>query len=134
MIQTAEEFVALRTSTDPTEYLRAASEEATELVWMDVIARYPEMRRWVAQNKTVPLRILEVLAVDPEPAVRFAVAMKNKLTQELFVTLAKDPDSSVRQRIAYNKNVPKHILHQLTCDESEIVATAANEQLQQRMS
>lgn len=101
---------------------------------MDVIARYPKMRPWVAQNKTVPLRILEVLAADPDPAVRFAVAMKNKLTQELFVILAKDPDSSVRQRIVYNKNVPEHVLHQLTGDESQIVAVAANEQLQQRMS
>jgi hypothetical protein len=64
------------------------------------------MKIWVAHNKTVPTEILEILARDPDPSVRSAVAMKNKLTPELFVLLANDEDFRVRQRIAYNKNTP----------------------------
>lgn len=54
MIESADEFVRLRTSADPAEYQRAARDDATERTWRDVIARFPEMRFWVAQNKTVP--------------------------------------------------------------------------------
>ena len=51
MIQTAEEFVELRSSEDPELYGRAANEPASEEVWLDVIQRYPEMKFWVAQKR-----------------------------------------------------------------------------------
>ena len=88
MISTAEEFVRLRTSDNPQEYSRAASEHAERAVWLDIVGRFPEMRIWVAHNKTVPIEVLDVLAHDLDPAVRLAVAMKNKLSDDLFLLLA----------------------------------------------
>ena len=58
MIYSAEEFVRLRDSTEKDEYDRASMDEAEVSVWLDVIDRYPEYRRWVAYNKTVPLDVL----------------------------------------------------------------------------
>lgn len=59
----------LRGSEDPSEYGRAARDEAEEATWREVIARFPEMRFWVAQNKTVPLSILEILRQDDDERV-----------------------------------------------------------------
>jgi hypothetical protein len=76
VIESAEEFVRLRTSEDPDEYGRAAQDHASEGTWREVIARFPDMRVWVAQNKTVPLSILEELRNDPDLNVRSMVRAK----------------------------------------------------------
>lgn len=76
VIESAEEFVRLRTSEDPDEYERAAYDGASEDTWRDVVARFPDMRFWVAQNKTVPLSILELLRHDPDERVRSMVRAK----------------------------------------------------------
>ena len=76
MIESADEFVRLRLSDDPQEYGRAASDEAAEATWLDVIERFPDMRVWLAQNKTVPLTILEVLGEDPDERVVWTVRRK----------------------------------------------------------
>jgi hypothetical protein len=64
MINSAEEFVRLRNSELPEDYLRSANEEAPIHVWYDILLRFPTMREWVVHNRTVPLEILEVLACD----------------------------------------------------------------------
>jgi hypothetical protein len=79
VIASAEEFVRLRTSDDPADYGRAAHDEATEETWREVIKRFPEMRFWVAQNKTVPLNILEELRMDPDERVRSMVESASPL-------------------------------------------------------
>jgi hypothetical protein len=79
MLRDAEEVARLRTSDDPGDYHRAAHEEARLDTWLDVVARYPSMRRWVAQNKTVPNEILVHLASYEDPQVRSMVARKRKL-------------------------------------------------------
>lgn len=61
MIRSAEEFVALRDSEIKVEYDRSAMEEAPIAVWHEVIEKFPDHRRWVAHNKTVPVEILEML-------------------------------------------------------------------------
>jgi hypothetical protein len=76
VIESADEFVRLRTSADPAEYGRAAHDEAAERTWRDVITRFPAMRFWVAQNKTVPLSVLEDLRNDPDRKVRDMVRAK----------------------------------------------------------
>jgi hypothetical protein len=118
MISSAQEFVELRTSDDPSLYNRAARDTASEEVWLEVIRQHPEMKEWVAHNKTVPLTILAILADDADSKVRHMVAMKRKLSLELFEKLARDPDYSVRQRIAYNAKTPVSVLRHL-CDDSE---------------
>lgn len=62
MIRSAEEFVRLRKSDQREEYERAANDSASIEVWRDVISLYPDMHRWVAHNKTVPIEILAILA------------------------------------------------------------------------
>jgi hypothetical protein len=129
MIESAEEFVRLRTSDIQAEYDRAALEEVPEAVCLDVIARYPHMRRWIAHNKTVPLSVLWVLAADPDPGVRSRVAMKRKADPELLHVLAKDPDEGVRERVAYNAKAPRWILEMLVDDPVERIAERARERL-----
>jgi len=125
MINSAEEFILLRKSETRDEYIRAASEDASDLVWIDVISRFPEMREWVAYNKTVPLNILEILARDENESVRAAVAMKRKLSPELFDLLSRDSSEEVRHRIVCNKKSPIYILKTLTNDPIMFVREAA---------
>jgi len=54
-IESAQEFYRLRTSEVESEYTRAAEAAASIDVWMEVIRLYPDMRQWVAHNKTVQL-------------------------------------------------------------------------------
>lgn len=123
MITSAEEFVALRVSEIKDEYDRAAMEEAPISVWREVIEKFPEYRRWVAHNKTVPVEILEELCVFDD--VRYFVASKRKLSQALFERLSQDPDSLVRGAIAANRKAPVAILEKLLEDESESVVRVA---------
>lgn len=133
IINSAAEFVALRTSELPEEQWKAAHEPASDETWLEVINTYPDMRRWVVRNKTIPLSILEILSVSDDRNVRSEVATKRKLSPTLFSRLAADPDASVRERIAYNSKVPTSILEQLTSDENEEVATVARKRLELRL-
>jgi hypothetical protein len=117
MIETADQFVWLRTSEKIELYQRAANEPATVDTWQEVIRKYPDMRVWVARNKTVPLSILEILSCDENADVRYAVAMKHKSSQEILQRLAQDPDESVRLRVALNPKTPKVISEQLLPDQ-----------------
>jgi hypothetical protein len=129
MIRSAQEFVELRASERQEDYLRAATDSAAHGVWLEVIHEFPEMKKWVAQNKTVTVEVLRLLASDNDPRVRHAVAMKNKLPHDLMVQLGRDPDASVRQRVAYNKNVRVEILEELAEDESGLVSATARARL-----
>jgi hypothetical protein len=129
MITSPEEFIRLRVSDDPADYSRATSEEAPIGVWKDLVFQHPEMRSWVAHNKTVPTEILTILAKDSDPLVRCVVAAKRKLPHELFELLVDDLSESVRQRIAYNKSVPQDILHRLSRDPLPLVSEVAQKRL-----
>jgi hypothetical protein len=118
---TAAQFVALRTSDDPAEQRLAATLPASEGVWLEVIAAHPDMRFWVAQNKTVPAAVLRVLAADPDAKVRHMVASKRKCEPDLLARLAIDPDPAVRLAVAYNPNTPTPVLERLSGDEWERV-------------
>ena len=114
MLETAEEFVRLRTSADPEEQSRAATDEAAVSTWINIVERYPNMRFWVAQNKTVPVEILERLAADDDPKVRSMVAkMKRKLGPLLLETMALDPNDAVRMAVARHPNTPPDVLARL---------------------
>ena len=131
MIASAEEFIRLRNSDAPEDYLRAAGEAASVDVWMDVLARFPEMKEWVVHNKTVPLEVLGILAVDDAVAVRATVADKRKLNADLFDLLAGDSDELVRQRVACNRKAPVHVLQRLSKDPSPFVRRVAEQRLKQ---
>jgi hypothetical protein len=79
-----------------------------------------------------PMQILERLAQDSDPRVRYAVAMKNKLSRELMLTLARDTDPSVRQRIVYNKYASEDLLQFLAQDSVKSISQKARERLSSR--
>ncbi|HET9655486.1 MAG TPA: hypothetical protein VFP72_09035 [Kineosporiaceae bacterium] len=76
MIDSADEFVRLRTSEGRQEQDRASREQASVETWLDIIERYPEMKEWVARNTSVPLEILEILRRDPDEPVVWTVRQK----------------------------------------------------------
>ena len=103
MIESAAEFCRLRASDKQDEYARAASEEAPLQVWHDVVAQFSDMRFWVAQNKTVPMEILAILADDSDGHVRHMVASKRKLSSPLQMKLSADREESVRRALVGNQ-------------------------------
>jgi hypothetical protein len=121
VITSADEFVALRTSEDPREYRRAAHEAASIETWKDVIARFPDMRFWVAQNKTVPLEILELLATDPDSRVKHMVLGKGKVTPAILDILGRDQDEYIRAGVAGNTKTTAATLELLSHDGSHWV-------------
>lgn len=132
MISSAEEFVALRTSEDRELYTRAAHDFASEEVWLEVIDKYPDMKKWVVHNKTVPVSILERLVTDPDPSVRYAVASKRKASQVILEQLTRDPDESIRLAVACNPKAPLLVLQALVNDPWERVAEEARKRIEQR--
>jgi hypothetical protein len=129
VITTAEEFLRLRESTWPEDHRRAAKEEASLEVWRNVVAWYPAMRFWVAQNKTVPVEVLRLLAKDPDPHVRGAVAAKRKLPSDLQLLLAADPDDGVRDRLAANARATAAAVTQVALGEPGPAARKALKRL-----
>jgi hypothetical protein len=132
MIESADEFVRLRTSEVREEYERAALEEAPIEVWLDVIECYPNMKKWVAHNKKVPLAILDRLSRDPDLVVRQWVAWKRKAGREIFERLARDPEPKVRSALVTNAKLPLDILEQLAADAEKWIAEAARERIEYR--
>lgn len=131
MIESAQEFVRLRTSDIKAEYDRATTEEAPVSVWIELVTKFPEMKEWVVRNKTVPLEILEILSGDSEAQIRAEVARKRKLSHALLEKLAKDTDASVRHAIACNAKTPKAILQQMVNDSWDNVSNVASERLKE---
>jgi hypothetical protein len=127
VIESAEEFVRLRSSENQAEYHRAAHDELPEDVCVDVIERFPDMRFWVAQNKTVPISVLRLLAADPDRRVRSMVARKRKLDEALLNQLSHDSDETVRHAVARHPKCPADILRRLAIADpwEEVRATAS---------
>ncbi len=127
MIGSAEEFVRLRSSECMEDYRRAAAEEAPLEVWREVIAEYPDMREWVAHNKTVPIEVIEILARDPTANVRHTIARKRRTPPHVLEQLARDTDDSVRLAVACNPKIPRGLLEFLLNDKwAEVRVTAAS--------
>ena len=129
MIESAQEFIRLRTSTVKAEYDRAAHEPAPLAVWWELVREHPHMRAWIAHNKTVPVEILVALSEDDSAAVRSAVAMKRSAPPAILDRLARDADSSVRQAVAFNAKTPRSVLEILAGDPWDAVADKAKARL-----
>ncbi|MFN9418414.1 MAG: hypothetical protein ACK56W_13350 [Pirellula sp.] len=130
MIDSAEQFRSLRESENAGEYHRAAHDEAPLEVWLDVLTRMPEMRFWVAQNKTVPVVVLQQLADDPDSRVRGMVARKRKIPETLQLKLATDTDTSVRSALAYNAKITPRVLAILAEDHDQLVSEPAKRRVE----
>jgi hypothetical protein len=132
MITSAAEFAALRTSQVQEEYCRAAHEEASVEIWLEVVRDYPDLREWVAHNKTVPVEMLELLHLDPSDRVRQTVASKRKLPLDLQQALSRDESPSVRLTLCHNARLDIAILATLCSDSEQFVREAALERYRQR--
>ena len=119
MIESAEEFVRLRTSSIPEEYKRAGHEEAFHEIWLEVIEKYPEMRVWVARNRTISIELQTILAQDRDWLVREAIASKYPIARSLYEMLCNDVDDGVRSTSAYNKKTPLDILKKMMDEDSD---------------
>ena len=134
MILSAEEFVRLRESEDPSEYIRSGVDTAELSVWLDIIYKYPEMRVWVARNRTVPPEIIRLLAKDNDPLVRGSISRKYPLENDLYHDLSRDIDEGIRAGLTYNKKIPIDILKYMSeNDPSEFVKEVALEKYNQRI-
>ncbi|AKH62501.1 MULTISPECIES: hypothetical protein [Photorhabdus] len=135
MIHTIEEFVRLRNSNIPAEYMRAGVDEAPLLIWKELIEKKPDMRVWVARNKTIPKEIIVALSKDDNPIVRDAIAAKYPLDMDIYLSLSKDPDEGIRARLTYNKGLPISILKEMSeSDPSDFVKSQAIDRYQQRIT
>ena len=132
MIRSVAEFVNLRSSEDPADQTRATLEDADDKVWLAVIEQHPDLRKWVARNKTVSLSIIRLLTDDPDPLTRTWVARKRKLDRAMFVALSTDADERVRHALATNAKLPPDLLRLLSRDPVALVATEAQQRLDQR--
>lgn len=132
MIETAEEFVRLRTSDIIEEQHRATDEEMPLHVYYEVIEKFPEWKEWVAHNKKVPLEVLQSLIYDPDWRVRATVARKNKLDPDSLRKLSTDSDESIRHHVAIHKNTPQDVLYILEKDTITMVSDAAKRSIERR--
>jgi hypothetical protein len=107
MITSAEEFIKLRTSEIKEEQDRASLDSADNTIWLDIIHNYPDYKVWVVHNKTIPIEILEKLAADENAEVRAAVARKRKINDRIFDLLSVDKDENVRYALMCNTKLQK---------------------------
>lgn len=121
MISSAREFIEIRNRGVKSEYDRASQEEAPIEVWREVVEGYPDYRKWVAHNKTVPVEILRELSTDMDSNVRDMVARKRKSPSDVLERLATDPDEGVRYVAAWNKKAPRYVLMMLRDDPWSVV-------------
>ena len=131
-IESADEFYRLRTSSNPAEYNRAAHDTASDDVWREIIAHFPDMRQRVAHNKTVPVSMLEILATDADWRVRHMVALKRKLPEQLQLQLARDKNKGVRRTIACNAKATPRALKMLIDDPVADIREHARSRLQRK--
>ncbi len=129
-ITSSDEYIAMLDSEDTEINVQAAYVSASEEVWYNIIASYPEVKKWVINNKTVPHSILEYLANDPDDDIRRWVARKRKANEELLLRLATDPSESVRLAVAFNQSTPRSVLDILVADaKSNEIALKAKERI-----
>ena len=112
-IESAEEFRRLRLSKIKEEYERSAWAPAPDAVWAEVIDRWPELRVWVAHNRSIPAHVIERLAADPDADVRNRIAEKHALAPAVLERLLEDPEPGVRLTAARNQAAPLERIHRM---------------------
>lgn len=118
MIKTADEFIALRQSDNMDEQYRAAHDVADISVWLEVIKNYPDFKTWVIHNKTIPIEILVILCADDNPDVRADVARRGKINEKIFNLLSLDPDENVRYALMCNTKLSLDKKQTIKMDDS----------------
>ncbi|WP_406407474.1 HEAT repeat domain-containing protein [Streptomyces sp. NBC_01643] len=128
-ITSVEEFIRLRQSEDPAEFKRSAWATLPLPVWWDLVRNHPDIRFWVAHNRTVPPEILAELIEDPDWRVRDRVASKRNCPSELLERLVDDPHDSVRRLVAGHPRSLRSAVARLVDDPWPVVAQEARVRL-----
>lgn len=132
MIETVAEFIRLVESDDPDERRRSAWEDALPQVWKSLVEDHPDMRYWVAHNRTVPEEVLRILAADPEWRVRHRVASRRSCPSDILELLSNDTHDSIASLVAGHQNTPSSALWRLARYPWDQVSTKAIRQLSER--
>lgn len=77
---------------------------------MELVANHPDMRFWVAFNRTVPADVLRQLAKDADWRVRDKVAGRSDTPADVLGELAKDAHDAVVSSVAGNPSTPEEAL------------------------
>jgi hypothetical protein len=131
MISTAAEFVALRQSNDLQNQHRATHEEANIEVWLEVIEQYPDFKEWVIRNKTIPIEILEKLCKDENVKIRITIAQKRKINNVIFEVLSIDPEVKVRYALICNLALNSLQMLKINVADSEWLQNQLSERIKQ---
>ena len=129
MINSADEFIRLRTSEIKEEYDRSAHDNADISTWTEVIEKFPDCKEWVIHNTTVPVDILERLTLDNDPKIRSAVARKRKINDKIFLALSQDKDENVRYALMCNTNLTVDKLRKIKTVDSDWLVKQLNERI-----
>lgn len=130
MIDSAEQYLRLRTSPVPEDYRRATRDRVPLAVWYFMALRHPWVRAWIALNQYVPPVMLALLAADEDWRVRAVVATRPNLTWGILERLARDASPDVRLRVARNPDTPRHVLISLLDDDVDQVRHTAKARLE----
>ncbi|WP_431681832.1 hypothetical protein [Kitasatospora sp. KL5] len=132
MIESAEEFVRLRASGEAADFQRIKQEEASLEVWLAIVRDRPDMRFWVAFNRTLPVEVLEVLAGDGDWRVRDKVASKRDTPAGVLEVLSGDQHEAVLSTVAGNPGTPTRALEALSRHSWDQIREKALKQLRDR--
>jgi hypothetical protein len=128
MIRSAEDYIALLESDDV--YEPSPYDEATDEVWLDIIARFPQAREAIAHNKTTSEIVIRKLYSVGDERVRWQLASVRRTPRDLLVEMASDPSSGVGAALACHPKLPPEALAKLLQHESAFVRERANERVQ----
>lgn len=113
-----------------TDYRSRRREPASSSAWTRILAELPrEERLMYAGMAADEGHLVDILAFDPDPAVRRCVALHPGLTARGQWELVRDPDATIRERLARNACAEPEILELLGRDVDLVVRTsvASNE-------
>lgn len=125
MINSAQEFIFLCNSQQPSDITRSLREDASLEVWRDLVINFRTYEIDVAQNEKIPDEIISILIDQGNEVVRAILAEKRRLPVNFYYLLFKDPSSLVRKKIAANRKTPIHIVKNLVHDIDDDVASVA---------
>ncbi len=116
MITSAEEFVRLRQSEVTADYERAATDSASDDVWLEVIESFGVFASWVAHNKSISETIIRKLYSLDNLDVQLVLASKRRTPSDLLISLCEHENDSVRLAVAHNPKAPPEALDVLLND------------------
>jgi hypothetical protein len=132
VIESAEEFVGLRASGDAADYQRIKQDEAPLEVWLAIVRNYPDMRFWVAFNRTLPVEVLRILAGDSDWRVRDKVASRRDAPGDILELLSSDGHEAVLSSVAGNPGTPAEALEILSRHSWDQIQEKSSRQLRAR--